>query len=338
MPDTLDFLRLILPNEGWYCGCIKTTRGMHQFFAQTQEDLAQRLVHAASSGQDVYHACSTFTTSRSRKADNVHSIKSLWMDVDTRETHDESPYESPLEACHAVLAFCCEASLPTPTFVGSGGGLHLYWTLDVAVRRDTWLCYSHFLKRRSHSFGLHADPARTTDAASILRPPGTCNYKREPQLVECGPLEGPYPLSAFEHIKEGYGESTRAVAPRLGRIAAAASSIFGDEPSDALRVADQCRQLGALRESRGNLPEPLWYACLGVLAHCERGDELGHEWSSGYERYTRVETGHRLDRQREHGPTTCAHFQSLNPQGCRGCSFAEHISSPIQLGRTNNTH
>lgn len=88
-----------------------------------------------------------------------------------------------------------------------------------------------------------------------------------------------------------------------------------------------------MRDTGGLLPEPVWHACLGVIAHCPGGDQFGHEWSTGDERYDAGETQAKLDRQKALGPTTCERFASLNPQGCEGCPHRGHISSPIQLGR-----
>jgi hypothetical protein len=33
------------------------------------------------------------------------------------------------------------------------------------------------------------------------------------------------------------------------------------------------------------------------------------------------------------GPTTCAHFESINRRGCDSCLHKGKITSPIQLGR-----
>jgi hypothetical protein len=92
-----------------------------------------------------------------------------------------------------------------------------------------------------------------------------------------------------------------------------------------------------LRDSKGNLPERLWYAGLGVFAFCENGDRLAHECSSGYPGYTAGETQERLDRQKEFGPTTCEKFHSLNPEVCERCPQWGRIKSPIVLGRQHAT-
>jgi hypothetical protein len=102
-------------------------------------------------------------------------------------------------------------------------------------------------------------------------------------------------------------------------------------------IVRQCGQLQALRDKRGNIAEPLWYAVLGVLVFCEDGVDLGHKWSKGYPGYTYEETQARLDRARRlKGATTCKHFYSLNPQVCEACAHWQKINSPIALGDQDN--
>jgi AAA domain len=88
-----------------------------------------------------------------------------------------------------------------------------------------------------------------------------------------------------------------------------------------------------LQDTRGNLPEPLWYSCLGVLAFAQDGERFAHEWSSGNERYTEQETQERLERARQFGPTSCEKFHGLEPIVCERCPCWGKIKSPIVLGR-----
>ena len=73
---------------------------------------------------------------------------------------------------------------------------------------------------------------------------------------------------------------------------------------------------------------------MGVLAHCQDGEEIAHEWSQGDERYDEQETQDKYDRSAAIGaPVTCAHFAGINPEGCNGCPFSGRITTPVQLGR-----
>ena len=89
-----------------------------------------------------------------------------------------------------------------------------------------------------------------------------------------------------------------------------------------------------IRDERGCISEPLWYAGLGVLAYCDDGEECAHEWSSGYDGYTFEETDRKLQQiGRLSGAITCAHFHSLDPKTCEACPHCGTINSPISLGK-----
>ena len=158
--------------------CRKIRSGMAQKFVQTHEELAQLLLRWSGQGFDTYHACSTFKDGSSRTAKNVHLIKSLWADIDTRIGKPEAPYADHLEAAGAVGRFCIDARLPPPCMINSGNGVHIYWVLDEPVTLQEWLPMATGLKSACDQHGLMIDPVRTADAASILRTPGTSNYKK----------------------------------------------------------------------------------------------------------------------------------------------------------------
>ncbi len=107
-------------------------------------------------------------------------------------------------------------------------------------------------------------------------------------------------------------------------------------PAYAAEIVGKCGQLQELRDKKGNIPNGPWYNCLGVMAHCEDGYTLAHEWSSGYANeqfsYSFDETQRNLDRQRGFGPTTCEKFHGDNPGPCVACPLRGTIKSPIKLG------
>src|SRR5262249_25062818 len=150
----------------------------------------------------------------------------------------------------------------------------------------TWKRYAEGLKAACVSHALQAGPERTADIASILRPPGTHHRKSTPKIVEVGPLVGPYGLQQFEGLLK-YGnvadKRDRTDTGRTPSLASALGNVYEDTPRSGRLIANACGQLRRLHETSGNLPEPLWYACLGVLAFCDDGDELAHDWSSGYD-------------------------------------------------------
>lgn len=343
MQQTIDFLRRILPDEGYYCATgVQKNGPKYNRFYRTVEELSAAILGFDRQGLTIYHACATYVTAAhdpkgtprskrvlGRTAANAKGARCFWLDIDAGV---EKPYATAIEAAKAVKDFCAKAQLPPPLYVSSGYGLHIYWPLEHILEPVSWTEMAQGLRCLCERHGLQADHTRTCDIASILRTPGTHNRKSgTPIPVFAGPLVGPYAIELFGALKN---VETPAIThtPTTG-LAARLGNVHLVEPSASTRVADNCRQLGAMRECRGKLPEPLWHACLGVLAHCEDGEQYGHEWSTGDERYSYQETQEKITRQASFGPTTCQRFHAINPKPCEACPHFGKITSPIYLGR-----
>ena len=329
------FLRLVLPEEGrgLYCLGRKVGRGLVHTFVETIDELSSAIEEADRDGYTVYHACGVFKDNSSRKQINAAGAKAFWLDLDAGKG---KPYPNWRAATDALKEFCVACNLPLPIVVTSGKGLHVYWPLRTTLDPVTWKRYASGLKNLCTKHGLKADPSRTADIASLLRTPGTHNRKDGGNKdVECPPecldIE-PYTIDAFavflEHSPEERGKARRGLA-KQGRI-----GLGGHSQADGLAVAEQCEQVRELRDKKGCIPEPLWYAVLGVLANCENGEKLAHEWSRGYDGYTEEETQKKIDqwRAKATGPTTCKHFHEKEPGICECCPHWGKINSPIALG------
>lgn len=337
MTSTLEFLRRILPDEdGQTIFCAWELERKRNFFFRSVQGLADFIRAADEHERTIYHAVNSFQSATTRSGANAQHTRSFYLDLDAGEG---KPYADQHAAISALREFCRTLALPPPTLVNSGHGVHVYWTLEHAIDPTTWRHYSNGLKALCRTHNLQADPARTSDIASILRTPGTHNRKNGAIVpVVAGQLTGPYRLEQFEVFKNAGRIEPSARSKPAASLAAAIGDVYGDQPSDARAIADQCRQLASMRDTRGRLPEPVWHDCLGVLAHCG-DDAIAHEWSTGDERYDPQQTQEKLNRQRNFGPTTCARFAQHNPAGCEGCPFAGKITSPIQLGRnTGSVH
>lgn len=358
MTTALAFLERILPEEGYKCATvIHDERKFNRFFSSSTA-LAEFVLNEDALGKTVYHACATYKVPQSdprgtprnqrvlgRTKLNALGAGALWLDIDCGAG---KPYISAVDAAEAVRDFVRRTELPAPIYVGSGNGLHVYWPLNSIVERAAWERYAEGLKRACESHGLQAGRERTADISSILRTPGTHHRKGIAKLVQVGDLTGPYNLSLFDIFLQGEENGKDVLLQRLPAarvkshgasvpsIISAAANIYADEPNFTEPVARQCGQVARLALTGGKLPEPDWYAALGVLAACRDGPAYAHHWSSGFAGYTVEETQGRLERSREFGPTTCAKFESLNPKGCEGCAFKGRITSPIQLGRNHS--
>jgi hypothetical protein len=370
------FLKLILPDQGYYIAAVKRPRGgfINPIFAESAEDLWSELEEYDRNGWETYHACGSFKERRSdppetpvgqkrlgRTKHNALGAKAFWLDIDI-DKDDKDKHSTQDEALKALKRFLKATGLPIPLIVRSGYGLHVYWPLAEMLDPATWKRYAKGLKALCEKHDLRIDNSRTTDISSILRTPGTHNHKRGGlvpvtcnteflQHVQAQPLEtfatlldagaqGAVGVAGFTGFTSSPPGRTRA------RSTAKAGSVTADllggldnyPPSYAADIANSCGQLAELRDKHGAVPEPLWYATLGVLAFCEDGEALAHEWSSGDDRYTAAETSEKLARARQlTGPTTCEKFSSLNAAGCEACNHRGKIKSPIKLGERQST-
>ena len=178
---TLDFLKLVLPPEGdhWYVAAVFNGGKVKHLWHRDRPSLGSCLLEADRSGATAYHACGIYRArDGGRKAKNSGGASSFWTDIDAGEGKQ---YETAADALNALLEFCHATGLPRPLCVGSGHGVHAYWPLLNLLDPETWKTYSAGLAALLRKHGIKHE--RTTDIASLLRPPGTHNRKREPRIV-----------------------------------------------------------------------------------------------------------------------------------------------------------
>ena len=348
MTTALEFLESVLPDEGYKCAFVVDGARKYNRFFSSHAELADFVLREDALGRTAYHACAVYGSPDSRKGTNALGAAALWLDVDCGP---DKPYATAVEGAAALARVVRTCGLPDPLYVGSGSGVHSYWPLVEMLSVVDWRLHAMGLGKLCARHGLVVDTTRTADIASVLRTPGTHNRKHgNAELVRAGELVGPYPIEAFKVLLEG---ETNVAPPRSQRahaknqsvqratvpepITSAAANIYLDEPRWTEPAVRACKQLAQLALTTGQLREPEWYACLGVLAYCEDGPVFSHRWSAGYAGYTFEETQGRLDRSKEFGPTTCAKFESLNPKGCEGCPHKGKITSPIQLARRSTS-
>ncbi len=349
--ETTEFLRCVLPADGYYIAVVLDGTRRAQIVCSTIEELARVVLANDQAGRTVYHACASFKDpqgvvnektqkTEKRSHQNVKNLRSLFADIDTREGKEDAPYADRKEAYAELNRVVICTQLPQPTVVDSGNGLHCYWPLENEYDFESWTQIAGKFKYLLISNGLKIDPTRTADASSILRTPGTFNRKNagEPKPVQWWRQDDVRRLSPtdLQRIWEAvpadagsYGHRASQPVRATQRGSRLARDIIGAPdfpPSDAGRVAAQCAQIGRFRQS-GNIPEWLWYAAMGVIAYCVGGREIAHEWSAhDYPGYSQVEVEARLERVVAFPPTTCAKFHSHDPATCERCPLWEKSS------------
>lgn len=351
--ETAAFLSHILPKQGFKFIAIKRAEDKPWIHKPTESasiaaDIAEQ---ADAKGEAVYHACASFKEAfvetgetydngrpkrRYRTQDNAGWAKSLWLDLDCGEKKD---YPDARTAISEVFRMCNETQLPRPLLVSSGYGVHCYWVFNADVPATQWRRLARVFRAVVEHFKIKHDPSRTTDIASILRPVGTYNRKRDtPKVVKVlGDVPAQLDAAAFaDHLMTLFKSHSLTIQkvhePRVtSDLNSDLSAGTEYPPASGEEVADKCQQIRDFRNSLGDVSEPLWYACLGVVKFVIDGERLCHEWSAGHPAYEAGATQQKID-QWPAGPTTCSKFEQANPAGCAGCKFAGKIKSPIQLG------
>jgi hypothetical protein len=360
LADAIRLFELILPREGYRAAAIGwRKRGdskehkRNQFF-DSDEAMAATLVREGAR-HNVWHSTATFRKRGTRHdgkdfrgKTNVLARQCLHADIDCGEG---KPYASSEAGQAALTGACGVLGLPSPVVVCSGHGLHAYWPLNVPVAdMELWQAHATGIRTALESAGLGFDSQCSIDEVRILRTPGTLNHKSAPLPVfveDWG--DGPQSLATFSRYKD-HGQCQHRAQRQNKRRRKTVVELLGPPPdwllmsperdemvsdvimADAVRVFSHCAQMRNMFEARGNIPEPHWYACIGVLPWVENGAELAHEVSCGHPTYSHDETQERFDRSsRLSGPSTCKRFRNLGNGLCRTCLHRVH--SPADLGR-----
>lgn len=282
------------------------------------DGLAQSL---DAEGWDVYYAPSQFHGS-TRKATDASVVPALWVDLDAGPGKLHSTAESALDA---LLAWTQRRALPAPTHViRSGAGLHVYWLLDAPVSLDRWQPAAQRFKRALAADRVADDLGCTTDAARILRVPGTHNRKNGSPL----PVQLLYETDRRVRLDD-ICAALPALGPQRTRVPDEWAITTDLPPGDIEAIEAGCQQMAHVKAQGGEVPEPLWRASLSVLWRCEGGETLIHEWSKGDPRYDAGQTERKAEATA--GPATCEHFSELSDR-CEGCPWAGKITSPVQIG------
>ncbi|WP_139816235.1 hypothetical protein [Planktotalea arctica] len=236
------FLRRILPDEGIHQATkIKNGRARN-LPCGSLENLTEEILKCDQLGQSIYHACAAYENDKSRKAENTKSMKALWLDIDcgAEKAKTGAGYHTKTDAALALRAFCNAVGLPKPMIVDSGGGLHVYWPLQIAIGASRWKELAVKLKQAIKARGFLADQSRTADAASILRPVGTYNRKYDPpRRVSLLCDAGDQNVDALEAVLDSFLNKPKH------KQRSHQSSIVEDTPRQRARLASMLEYISA---------------------------------------------------------------------------------------------
>ena len=292
-----EFLSSVLPSRGVYFAVYKGEGGFVHCPCQTVDELAARLADIDNRRKDAYFACSSYLQEsytdqsgkvRRRTSENAAFARSFWLDIDCGEDKAIGGvgYTTVKQATKALLAFCLACSVPKPTTVVSGGGLHCYWVLTDEIRKDMWLPIAGMLKELTVSCPaqLLADPARTSDIASILRPVETTNWKpvREGAKVLLVHKMAPIGFYLFKNAVEK-AHRLHCSSDQPAAQVTEHSSQLRNLGTDILNVPPLNELSEQLSHINPDLPRGEWWPIVAAIADAygENGRILAREWSSG---------------------------------------------------------
>jgi hypothetical protein len=353
MTTILDFLTAVLPTQGEYrMTVIRPGHGATNLPALTLTDLASAIGTGIAmqdsrtgSGSDVpqiYHACASYAPDRGdrRKAIDAAFVRSLWVDIDCGKSSDPEflrSYPSQRDAVSALSGVCTEHFLPPTAVVNSGTGVHAYWRLDRDLTAAEWVPMAAKFKALLALHGIKADPSRTADIASVLRPPGTV-YKAGPSRVGIVYIdEIEHPVGDVEALLEHIDATATHVTPEVlaERKALHKEYDFQYLVTKAL-AGEGCNQMRRIVEQGGNVTEPLWRAGLSIVAHSNATPEKQIRFirlvSAEHPQYDEDEALRKM--RGIQAPYNCRAFADINPEGCAGCPYdrSTSITSPVTTG------
>lgn len=352
--DTLSFFETVLPGTGPYYLVI-FAKGKplpaHKSYPTLEELAAASAEFDTKPALSVYFACSSYNQpfvmdgekKQYRKEPNWNRARALWCDIDCGEDKAAAGkgYATKLEAWKAIQEFCAQADFPEPMVVDSGGGLHCYWPLTKAIVPAKWQALAGTFKAVLQHFEVKADPSRTADFASILRPVGTHNKKGQPREVVLKRAVEPFDPADLAQKLSGIVDTFHVKREHVARATPPPGPSINDDllahlpvqaPSSALEIAAKCQQFRMIRDTGGKVAYEHWRGGAGIFKHCVEGAEMFHKWSQGDPNYDHYTAQIKVDTWNA-GPTTCDFFENANPGGCEGCEWRGKVKSPIMLGR-----
>lgn len=355
MQSQREFFGSILASQGkpclaWLVPHVTKAYFRHRVF-DTIEQFCEALDRIDFTQYNYYFCISTLKSSsveikgkdRIRVQQNMLFTRCFVLDVDIRP-EKEGFYADIDSALKGVQDVCEALSLPQPTIVNSGFGLHVYWPMADGVESEVWVKVARKFKKAIELIApmLVADGSRVADSAGVLRIPNSFNLKSNPPT----PVEVIQTYSDFtdfgklrlmlDRIAPDAGENKTTVD--LG------TTYIDYGATDLTQVMRKCNWVKGYMKNQAAASEPEWYAMLGLAQYMEyknkegtllEREKIAHLLSKGHPDYDPEKTYLKYMQVigAQNGPTTCAKFQSVDPKRCQGCPFLNIVKTPLQVAR-----
>jgi hypothetical protein len=339
-----EFLEILLPDTGFiFTATPGPTTGWINVSHKGLESAIQHVNTLTFDNRAAYFALATYEKEkvwdagknqwRRRTQDNAQFIKSFFLDLDV-DPENPNKFASKQDAITRLQALTRKLGLPRPMLIDSGGGVHVYWPLALAVPTTLWRPVADQLKAICTAEGFPADPAPTSDQARVLRCIGGYNVRRGAPVKLLVEATAPISFTDFAQRLQAFTPAVPLTGPPTSVWADSDGNIGAtNDPLHFDRIVFSCQQLQLQVAKHGaGVGEQLWRAGLGIVKFCADVGRAAFAISGGHADYSEARTRAKLENWHT-PPTACSHFDNLNPSGCDGCPHHGHITSPAQLGR-----
>ena len=371
------FLRLIWPDAGFYCIAHPFEPGktptIHRVFGSVSEAVTH--AHELTHTTDVFFAVLSLAQDKvwdpdktdyktgtkgawaTRTQGNMLAARALFFDLDVGA--DAGKYPTQQDALNGLRRFLEQTKLPTPTLISSGGGVHVYWHFDQNLPAAEWRTMAWHMRCLATALGLKVDPTRTIDASSVLRVPGTFNWKNKDNPRPVKVLDDqPGVVTPLAHLQKLIQDAmiangvaitdapTRAAPPVVDNSGLGSNIVFNDfgPPPTLEELGDACAQVRKIIRSQtdrtdpdyGPLDNTAWYrGMLATIKHVENGDQWCRDLTALHPR-TNSDVDDKLQQLEQFGPAKCTSLQQFMPWGdspCQGCPFRDKVANPFVAAR-----
>jgi hypothetical protein len=279
---------------------------------------------------------------KGRTKANVKAVGGFWVDVEGTEA--KGGYEGAKAVLVALKAFIKATRLLPNAVVSTGsGGVHLHYVLTDAIPASEWLGRAGSLVSLASKHGFKIDAQCTTDAARIMRAPGSVHQKTG-QVVTARRIRAePYTLAAFDALVS-YDPTTQPAPASSARKYDL--SVNGDVIGTAhgqfsyMQAAQRCEAMQhATKDNGKRTAYPVWILALKAADLSTEGRDFAHQISSDHKDYEEDAIDDKLD-SLSGGPAGCAAWAQAYGMGgpCDRCEFKGKIKNPaVQLGAIVDT-
>ena len=271
-----------------------------------------------------------------RSGRNAVAFRGLWIDVEASaekyERHPDGGYPNGKAALVALSEFVKAGKLTANYIVFTGsGGFHLHFVLDKPIAPDVWIDRARALVALAQKRGFKIDAQCTTDAARIMRAPGSIHQKTDKLVRAFRWRVEPYTLNELDSLM-GYSHDTsnplQLQSPTPGKydVSANQNALMDYHKYSYVQAAQKCGAMhkAALRNGV-DTPYPVWILALKTAALSIEGLDYAHEISCGHPDYDQKATDRKIDSLKG-GPAGCKAWADAYGAGgpCDTCEHGEH--------------